>query len=193
MSSICYINPETYTLFSLCCLWQMCTCSRLIWLQQQIIDKQHAAQMFQFFIQSKKHFRRSYFGAVESTQENKIWTRTHEACFAQRGKTYTNKTLVWFWKIRSPVRKKQTRCNLKEIWRLTRKCYVGKLCASHKLKYEQCFGTKEWMPWACVRKTSLNSHKYISIDSIYYVVKRLIHCNNMIKIENISALSCNSL
>lgn len=46
-----------------------------------IMDKQHEPQMFQSFIQSRyTSGERSYIGTVESTQENKIWTRTHEAC-----------------------------------------------------------------------------------------------------------------
>lgn len=79
-------------------------------------------------------------------------------------------------RILSLVRKRQTRHNLIEIGGHIRKCYMGKLYVSFKLKYEH-----ECMPWAHVMKTSLNSHKYICIIFIYYVVKRLVNCKIMIQ------------
>lgn len=74
---------------------------------------------------------------------------------------------------------KQARYNQTIIWKYIRKWYVGKLCAIYKLKYEQCFGKNEWMYMSTCYENILNGYKYMSIGSIYYVVKRLIHCNNM--------------
>lgn len=88
------------------------------------MDKQHEAQMFQSFIQSKYTLgERSYIGTVESTQANKIWTHTHEAC---SGKDIRH-TQTELWKDCKSCKEEANKAKPDRYWKAYQKVLYGKV------------------------------------------------------------------
>lgn len=148
----------------------MRTCSRLIQLQQKIIEKQHKSQMFQSFIQSiNTSWERHTMGTLEVTQENKIWTHSHEIYSGRRDKTYTNRTSFMSLENEKSCEKGTDKV-IFSWWKLRRQSGKGfgeKLHFSYDLKYRGRFGTGGWMQWTHVIISLLSSFWYIvSVGSI---------------------------